>query len=207
MENDSGESLPSTERRDVVIVIRSDTPSSAIVRRKELIGPIWVNREAQKFSGVPEFYFVASTRALKSIASVEILQEFELGYENLAIGPAPGTIGGPREFRTALLRSRKLSELYVQHEGAVSFLSGSLFRTTVSLPPNVPSGNLKVSVYAFSQGQVTSSNSMTLFIDKSGIERQLTEFAQMAPIAYGLAVVFISVLAGFLASVAFRDRH
>jgi hypothetical protein len=48
---------------------------------------------------------------------------------------------------------------------------------------------------------------MTLFIDKSGIERQLTEFAQMAPIAYGLAVVFISVLAGFLASVAFRDRH
>ena len=194
-------------RRDVVVVIRSDTDSVAIVRRKDLLGPVWVNRESRQFANVPQFYFVASTRPLSDIASRETLQQFELGYANLSLGPAPGTSGGPKAFRDALLRSQAQSALYTQHEGAVSFLSGSLFRTTASLPPNVPSGNLKVSVYAFSGGQVVSSNSMTLFIDKTGIERAISTFAGQAPFFYGVLVVLLSVLSGLVASAAFRDRH
>lgn len=206
IESDSGGSLPATETRDLVVVVRSDRLSTATVRKKERLGLIWVNREARQFANVPGFYFVASTRKLKQIASDEMLQQFELGFENLAMGPAPGAIGGPRSFRKAFLDSRLRSELYGEHEGAVSFLSGSVFRTTVSLPPNVPAGNLRVLVFAFANGQVTSSNSMTLFVDKSGIERQLSEFAQFWPMLYGLAAVIFSVLAGLVAAVAFRER-
>jgi uncharacterized protein (TIGR02186 family) len=206
IESENGESIPATQTRDLVIVVRSDRLSTATVRKKERLGPIWVNRESRQFANVPSFYFVASTHPLKQIANVETLQQFELGFENLAMGPAPGAIGGPRSFRKAFLESRLRSELYGQHEGAVTFLSGSVFRTTVSLPPNVPAGNLRVLVFAFSNGQVTSSNSMTLFVDKSGIERQLSEFAQFWPMLYGLAAVIFSVLAGFLAAIVFRER-
>jgi uncharacterized protein (TIGR02186 family) len=207
IENDAGEALPATEHRDIVVIVRSDKPYVVTVRKEAPFGPIWVNREAQRFVGVPGFYFLASTRPLKEIAPEKVLEQFEIGAERVAIGPAPNTLGGPRDFREAILRTKAREELYSQHEGAVSFLSGSLFRTTVSLPPNVPAGNLKVLVYAFADGQVVSSNSMTLFIDKTGIERRLSEFAHGIPALYGLVAVLLSALAGFLASVAFRERH
>lgn len=207
IEMESGEALPTTEMRDVVVVIRSDKPYLVTVRKKDQVGPIWMNREQRRFAGVPGYYFLSSTRPLKDIASQEVLEQFEIGLERIALGPAPGAIGGPREFREAILRSKLNQDLYSQHEGAVSFLSGSLFRTTVALPPNVPAGHLKVLVYAFADGQVTSSSTMTLFIDKTGIERGLSEFAHHWPAFYGLAAVLLSALAGFLASLAFRERH
>lgn len=207
IESESGEALPATELRDIVVVIRSDKPYIVTVRKKERVGPIWMNRDTRGFAGVPGFYFLSSTRPLKDIAAGEVLDQFELGLDRIALGPAPGSVGGPREFREAILRAKTAQGVYSQHEGAVSFLSGSLFRTTVALPPNVPAGNLKVLVYAFADGQVTSSNTITLFIYKSGIERRLTEFAHYEPALYGLAAVVLSALAGFLASLAFRERH
>ncbi|MBL9097908.1 MAG: TIGR02186 family protein [Alphaproteobacteria bacterium] len=207
IELESGEALPATEMRDVVVVIRSDKPYLVTVRKKDQVGPIWMNRDQRRFAGVPGYYFLSSTRPLKDIASAEVLEQFEIGLDRIALGPAPGAIGGPREFREAILRTKMTQDLYSQHEGAVSFLSGSLFRTTVALPPNVPAGHLKVLVYAFADGQVTSSSTMTLFIDKTGIERGLSEFAHHWPLFYGLAAVLLSALAGFLASLAFRERH
>ena len=206
VESEAGEAISDGTRRDIVIVVRSDQESVATVRKKELAGPIWVNRETRQFAGVPGFYFIASSRPLKDIAQPQVLQQFELGLENLALGPAPGSNGGPPAFRQAFLESRVKGELYGQHEGAVTFMSGSLFRTTASLPPNVPAGNLRVLVYAFRDGRVVSSNAMTLFIDKTGIERQLSDFAQQWPAIYGFVAVLFSMLAGFSASVAFRER-
>jgi uncharacterized protein (TIGR02186 family) len=207
IETESGEALPATEARDVVVIIRSEKPYLVTVRKKEQVGPIWMNREQRRFAGVPGFYFLSSTRPLSEIASADVLEQFEIGLDRIAVGPAPGSVGGPRAFREAILRTKVAQDLYSQHEGAVSFLSGSLFRTTVALPPNVPAGHLKVLVYAFADGQVTSSSTMPLFIDKTGLERGLTDFAHHWPLFYGIAAVLLSALAGFLASLAFRERH
>jgi uncharacterized protein (TIGR02186 family) len=206
IENEEGEALPATEMRDVAVVVRSDEPYTVTVRKKERLGPIWVNRETQRFAGVPGFYFLSSTRPLKDIARGDLLAQYELGLERLAFGPAPGSIGGPREFRQAVVRRKKAEGLYSQHEGGVSFLSGSLFRSTVRLPPNVPAGNLKVQVFVFAAGEVTSTNTMTLYIDKSGIERSLSELADGEPLIYGLLAVVLSALAGFAAYIVFRER-
>ena len=206
IETEEGEMLPATEQRDIVVIVRSEKPYIVTVRKKERLGPIWMNRDSRSFADVPGFYFLASTRPLSDIASDEVRQQFELGLDHIALGPAPGSIGGPRVFREALLRAKATQGLYSQNEGAVSFLSGSLFRTTVALPPNVPAGNLKVIVYSFADRQVTSSSTITLFIDKGGIERRLSEFAHYEPFFYGVLAVLLSGLAGFLASLPFRQR-
>jgi uncharacterized protein (TIGR02186 family) len=207
IESESGEALPAIEPRDVVVVVRSDKPYLVSVRKKERVGPIWVNRDERRFAGVPGFYYIASTKALKDIATDEVLEQFELGLERIAFEPAPGAIGGPRAFREAILRAKVNQGLYVQQEGAVSYLSGTLFRTTVALPPNVPAGHLKVLVYSFADRQVTSSITNTLYIEKDLFERRLTDFARYEPALYGLLAVTLSALAGFLASLAFRERH
>jgi uncharacterized protein (TIGR02186 family) len=116
-------------------------------------------------------------------------------------------LGGPREYREAIVRSKIRGKLYSEHEGGVGFLSGSLFRTTVALPANVPAGDLKVLVYVFARKQITSFNSMTLFIDKTGIERQLYNLATDEPWLYGIGAILLSGLVGFLASLPFRERH
>lgn len=207
IESETGEALPADEPRDVVVVVRSDRPFRVTVRKKERVGPIWMNRDERRFAGVPGFYYIASTKPLKDIATEDVLEQFELGLDRISFGPARGALGGPRSFREAILRSKTSQGLYVQQEGAVSFLSGTLFRTTIALPPNVPAGHLKVLVYSFADKQVTSSNTNILYIEKDFFERRLTDFARYEPLLYGLLAIILSALAGFLASLAFRERN
>ena len=110
IENELGEALPATEMRDVVVVIRSDRPYTVTVRKKERVGPIYVNRDMRRFADVPGFYFLSSTRPLKDIAAREVLDQFELGLDHIAFGPAPGSIGGPRDFRQAIVRTKQRHE-------------------------------------------------------------------------------------------------
>lgn len=205
VESEEGRALPADAARDVVVVVRSEKPYVVTVRKKERAGPIWVNRDVQRFAGVPGFYFLSSTRPLKDIARETLLEQYELGLDRLILGLAPGAVVGPKEFRQALVRRKQAQQLYSQHEGGVSFLSGSLFRTTVRLPPNIPAGNLKVQVFMFARGEVTSTTQW-VFIDKSGVERQLSEFAVEEPGLYGLVAIVLSALAGFAAYLVFRER-
>ena len=196
-----GEVVQGNRSRDIIIVVRSDRSSRALVRRKEPVGPLWVNRDVLSFAEVPEFYLLAE------IAEPSVLQQFQLGVAQLDTGPSFGVALDAAAFRQAFLQARVADQLYSQHEGAVTFMSPTLFRTTLALPPNVPSGNLRVTVYAFRNGQITSSSSMTLFIDKTGIERALSDFSQREPLLYGLSALVVAVMAGLLAAAVFQNRH
>ena len=125
IENEEGQALPATEMRDVVVVIRSDKPYLVTVRKKERVGPIWMNQDEQRFAGVPGFYFLSSTRPLREIAAAEVLDQFELGLDRIVLGPAPGSVGGPRaNFARRCLRNRIRDDLYSQHEGGGEFSLG-----------------------------------------------------------------------------------
>ena len=52
-----------TPDTDVVVELKGPV-GDFVVRRKEPIGPIWLNQDRTKFHAVPGFYFVASTRPL-----------------------------------------------------------------------------------------------------------------------------------------------
>jgi uncharacterized protein (TIGR02186 family) len=104
IETDEGTALPATEVRDVVVVIRSDKPYFVTVRKKERVGPIFMNREERRFAGVPGFYFLSSTRPLREIAAADVLDQFELGLDRIALGPAPA-VRGPR-ISQAILRTK-----------------------------------------------------------------------------------------------------
>ena len=112
IETDEGTALPATEVRDVVVVIRSDKPYFVTVRKKERVGPIWMNREERSFAGVPGFYFLSSTRPLREIAAADVLDQFELGLDRIALGPAPGSVGGPRAFLEAFFRTKIRQVVY-----------------------------------------------------------------------------------------------
>jgi uncharacterized protein (TIGR02186 family) len=192
--------------QDLVIVIRGpDVPMT--VRRKARVLGIWVNREQIELGGMPGYYFLASTRPIDDIASLSTLGRFKLGTANLE--PVVHGSVDPAEvaaFRAAAIRDRKRERLYWESPTGIEFLSRTLFRARIPVPASVPPGQYRAEVYLFRGGTVVSAQSSPLFIDKSGFERRVYNYAYDASLAYGSAAVVMAFAFGWLAFLLFRQR-
>jgi uncharacterized protein (TIGR02186 family) len=188
--------------RDIVVVVRGPE-TDVTVRRRDRVAGVWVNRDAAKFSGMPAFYFLASTRPLHDIAPRDVLTQYGLGALNLT----PSAITSHHAslpFREAAVRQLETRGLYTEAPGAIDFHSENLFKTVVPIPAVVARGQYNVEVYLFRGGDVESVQSTPFFIDQTGLERRLYNFAHGRPLGYALLAVGMSVLFGWAASVLMR---
>lgn len=202
---ESPDPFATAEGRDIVVVVRGpDVP--ATVRRKEHIAGLWVNADAVTFQGLPGFYYVASTRPLSEIASLAVLERYELGLLNLKSSVVRGEREGAEAFRAAAVRLKVADGLYRQSDSGVEQLGASLFRATVPLPANVPPGSYKTEVYLFRNGAAIDAWSQPLPVDKTGFERRLFRWATEDPFVYGVVAVLLAVAMGWLSSVVLRER-
>jgi uncharacterized protein (TIGR02186 family) len=188
--------------RDIVVVVRGPG-QPMVVRRRDRIAGVWVNRDAARFEGLPAYYYLASTAPLARIAAPDALARYGIGVQGLR----PSQIGShhdPEPFRQAAFRRLRRDGLYSESPGSIDFLSETLFRTRVPVPAGVTRGQYNVEVYLFRDGQVVSAQSTPLFVDATGLERRLFNLAHEAPLSYGLACVFMAMLLGWISSVLFR---
>jgi uncharacterized protein (TIGR02186 family) len=187
--------------RDIVVVVRG--PDADItIRRRDRVAGVWINHDAAKLSGMPAYYFLASSRPLKTIAPQPALTHYNIGLQNLQ----PDAVHSHHDyepFRQAALRHLTKDQLYTETAG-VEFLSETLFRAHVPVPAGVPRGQYNVEVYLFRNGEVLSAQSTPLFIDQTGLERRLYNFARNQPFGYGLAAVVMAVIMGWISSLLFR---
>jgi uncharacterized protein (TIGR02186 family) len=188
----------------VVVVVRGPA-SDIVVRRKERVLGIWVNRAARTYKNVPSFYALASDRSLDRVTGPELLREHELGVANLSLKlysrgtdilPAP-------EFAESLRQIRENRGLFSENDKGVEFLGSTLFRATLDLPSDVPVGVHTVTAYLFREGQFLASRSGTFRVEKEGLEKWLFTLAHFYSLWYGLLAVGLAVLTGWLASVVF----
>jgi uncharacterized protein (TIGR02186 family) len=193
--------------KDVVVVLRG--PGEDITaRRKEKVAGIWMNYGSQTFKGIPSYYAVASTRNLKAIASPEVLQRYQIGFENLKFLPGKNKNLSDKadieKFKKAVIKLKKKDELFVQSPGGVRFLGNTLFRASIELPANVTVGSYSADVYLFRDGKLVHVQNSPLYITKSGFERFIFNMAQRRPTTYGIVAVIIALFFGWLAAVVFR---
>ncbi len=178
-----------------------------IVRRKDRIAGIWVNRESLEFERVPIYYAVASSAPLEEIAEPEVLARHELGVEHLRLEPVDAAgfdADQIKSFRDALVRNKQRQQLYSSAPPSVSFLGPNLFRTTLSFPANVPPGIYQVQVFEIEDGYVKDAQRSALVISKVGFEADVFDFAHQRAPLYGLLAIVIAVSLGWLAGVIFR---
>jgi len=193
--------------KDVVVVVRG--PSEDITaRRKENIAGIWMNYGSQTFKDVPSYYAVASTRNLRAIATPEVLQRYQIGFENLKFAPGKNeNLNGEAEldkFKKAVIKLKKKDKLFVESSGGVRFLGNTLFRASIALPAIVTVGNYSADVYLFRDSKLVHVQNSPLYITKSGFERFIFQMAQDTPTTYGMIAVIIALFCGWLAAVVFR---
>lgn len=194
-----------TGSRDIVVIVRG--PDAVMtVRKKDRVAGIFLNRDQAKLVGMPSYYFLASTRPVDQIAASYTLQAHSVGLENIK----PEHIFShhdPNPFREALIRHKTRDGLYGEAPGGVELLSQTLFRARIPVPATVPRGTYTVEVYLFRAGTVISAQSTPLFIDQTGLERRLYNFAHESPLSYGISTVLMAMLLGWASSLAFRRNE
>lgn len=188
------------------VIVTVEGPSApVIVRHKERVAGIWINRGAVRVDSAPSFYAVATTRPLRDILSETDDLRYRISLANVirAIGISDEAPDAPA-YVAALQRIRTVENNYRLAQDSVLLLRQSLFRTEVALPANLIEGVYKVRIFLTRGGKVIDMEESQINVQKAGLERFLFNLAQNQPLVYGLASLLLAALAGWGASEVFR---
>ncbi len=192
-----------------VIVVVDGTHAPLVARRKSRVAGIWINTEAVEFRSLPSYYAITSTRPISQIAPRDVLKKQGIGFSHVVMVPTPEDqrdvkTGEMEAFKDAVVRIKKRESLYLQDDQGVTFIGQSLFRSSITLPANVPVGPLTARVYLFRDGRLLARHESSVSLQREGIERILHTFAFDYPFYYGVFAVFLAVFAGLAASALFQ---
>jgi uncharacterized protein (TIGR02186 family) len=190
---------------DVIAVVRGPD-RSVVVRRKSKIAGIWMNTRGVTFAGVPSYYALYSTRPLDQIAPPGVQALHQIGLDNLRF-TSEGTLTAEdrTSFRAALIDEQIRQGLYVKDPGRVVFLGEHLFRATIEFPANVPTGTYLFEIFLVRDRAVASGQTTPLVVSQVGVDADVNDFAQRRALSYGILAVAGAAMAGWLASLPFRN--
>lgn len=177
-------------------------------RRKERVLGIFVNLDSREFVRVPSYLAIIGNRPFNQIASPDVLRRQQVGIDNFILTQRVGadfadTVSDD-PFRKAFVRLKEEQNLYSQSATAVNFLTPTVFRGSVPVPANAPTGLYDVDVKLFAKGGLTAHTTTSFTVTKAGVEQYVAEAAQDNSLLYGLATMSMALAVGWLASVAFR---
>jgi uncharacterized protein (TIGR02186 family) len=202
---DPGKALGS----DYGLVVTVTGPRETLrTRRKARVAGIFVNVDSREFVRVPSYLAILTDRPVGEIAGPEILRRLQVGMDNFILTQRVGadfadTVSDD-PFRKAFIRLKQQQNLYSQSDKAVTFLTPTVFRASVPVPANAPTGLYGVDVKLFARGVMVSHTTTSFVVTKAGIEEYVAEAAQDHSVLYGLATMSMALAIGWLASVAFR---
>ncbi|MBL4891832.1 MAG: TIGR02186 family protein [Rhizobiaceae bacterium] len=191
-----------------VLVTVKGPARDLVVRKKQRVLGVWVNRRSRTYGEVPGFYTVVSAKPVQDSASKDVLKKNKLGVSNLdfyLIGRDRQTLmlKAP-EFSAALNRIRADEELFTEQDSGLSFIGKTLFRAAVELPANVPIGTHEVTAHLLLKGEIIDTKTASFTVAKVGFERWIYELAHENSFLYGLMAVLLAISTGWLANVLFR---
>lgn len=190
---------------DMISVIRGPDARFSI-RKMEKNNLIWTPGPKHAVGPAPGLYLTFSTRDVDDIAPLPLQDELRLDAEYLDIpmGNRAAIIGEASLFRNAFLSEAEGAGLYGASANGIAFKKGALFTINASLPANTPVGEYEVAVHLFRNGERIASDTTFLAVNRVGLERRIYDIAHQRPVSYGIFCVALSLLAGWLASLAFR---
>lgn len=198
---------PLRQRYDIVATVTGPR-QNLVTRRKDRVVGIWTNVDSRIFVNVPAYLGVLTTRPIPAISDRESLRRLQVGLDNFILTQRIGTDFGDvvvdDPFRTNFLRIQREKGVYLEKEGAITFLSPTLFRADIPLPAEVPFGRYQADVKLFADGKVVATDATSLVILKVGFEQFVANSAREHGVLYGLAAVAMALMTGWLASVIFR---
>ncbi len=192
---------------DLVVTVLGPR-QTLVTRKKERVFGIWTNATSRTFVETPAYLAVLSNRAIDQITSPENMQRLAIGLANVPIPQKVGISKVPTvpddTYRVALIRLKAGHGLYREEANAVTFLTPTLFRASITIPAEAPLGNYEVDIKLFADGTNLAQTTSALEIVKVGVEQYVANAARDHALLYGLATMLMALTTGWLASVIFR---
>lgn len=192
---------------DIVVTI-SGPRQTFVTRRKARVLGIWANVDSRTFIETPSYLAVLTNRPIAAIVSVDNARRLQVGIENMQLKQKYGGdfTDTPREdpFRINFVQLKRDLKLYAEEDKAVTFLTPTLFRADIPLPPVAPLGNYDVEVKLLSEGNQVTRATSAFELVKFGFEQFVADSARNHGLLYGLATAILAFVTGWFASVLFR---
>ncbi|NCF48244.1 MAG: hypothetical protein GWP36_01830, partial [Bacteroidetes bacterium] len=215
------------ENGDDVVLLVSGPNIRLAQRRSDKVAGIWVNVETKVWENAPSFYHVFSTRPLTEITDSTGLADAMIGASALPLSFTPyegGAISDPNssghdnagngddvskpsaQMIEGLVRNMKDLGLWAESNSGVTVQRNTLFRATLTLPKNVPTGDYEVRVVHFRDGTILSEETTAMIVKRAGFSAAIYNFAHEHSALYGIFAIIFAVCSGWLAAVAFRRK-
>jgi uncharacterized protein (TIGR02186 family) len=189
---------------DIVVVVRGPA-KDYIVRKKEEIAGIWINRERMKFFGVPQFYAIASSRPLSDIEQANLFRQLGIGIEHLLIPPVTQEWKEKfPDFSKAFLDYQQSRKRFKADSENIQFMAETLFKMTIEFPDNIPAGNYTAEIYLVNGGIIIGMQSIPITVVKSGLDAFLHSYAHEHPALYGITAIVLALSIGWFAGRLFE---
>ena len=171
-----------------------------VTRRKPRFG-IWINTDSGSSSECrPTALF--SQPAFDAIASPEV--QGGSSSANTSVTQRRALRRVVRTTRSQRFVRLRTHGLYREETSAVTFLTPTLFRTSIPLPAEVPIGLYNVEIKLFADGALVTKTDTAFEIVKVGFEQFVATTAQQHGFVYGLVTAFMALMTGWMASIVFR---
>lgn len=185
------------EPGDLAVVVRGPE-RNMVVRHKDKVMGIWMNRESVRFRGVPSYYDFAVGGSENDLAPAAVRRQLGIGLDGLSIAPVGREDAQIADrFREALIRNKQAEGLFPLSPENITFLSGDFFRASFDMPSAVPMGEYEVQALLFRDGKLVARRDTTLRVTQVGISARLFLFAYNQGLAYGLCAVLFALGAGW----------
>lgn len=193
-----------TQPGDMAITVRGPT-ETMMVRRKEQILGIWMNRKSLRFEEVPSYYDLALSGKESDIAPSDILLRYDIGLDALQFETRENVDTAVVDtFREALIRNKQGQGLFPLEPKPIKFINNDFFRASFYLPANVPTGLYRVKAYLFRDGQVVDTQEREIKVAQTGFSAEIFLFSRTQSLAYGLIAVLMALFFGWGAYVVLR---
>ena len=195
------------KKGDDIIVVVTGPKGLVTVQKKEKILGVWVNTQKVNYINAPKYLNISSNRDINQILNQKTRKISEIGLNNLNVRIQPGKNINPqneKEWRKALTRNMLKSNLWSLNENSVALNKDALFRSYLTLPSNVPTGNFNVKILHYRNSKLISKETSTINVLKSGISAEIYNIAHNYSTLYGIFAVLLAVLIGWATNLIFR---
>lgn len=198
-------SISRSGKYDVVVTVAGPA-APLVVREKERVGPIWINRTLRRYPDVPGYFALLTSGPLASIANEAARERQKMGidYYLTRASTVSGAEGREAAAAAALSRLRKRVDLLVEDARAVQMPRPNIFSAAAILPSTAPTGRYVVSITVLSDGVPLKTTNTSFVVRKIGTEALIAAFARDNGWLYGLIAALSALVIGYVGNLMFR---
>ena len=187
-----------TGKYQVVVVVQGPRNDVLVQAKARTLG-VWMNARGERFASVPSYYAIHASESAR-----EIIEEDSAAGGPLSLAGVTDADPAKAEFLDAYIRQRRSQFLYREEIGAVDMLTNTFFRTLIPLPGLAEDGEYEVNVYLYVGGVLLDVHELSFSVAKVGFEQNLSQLARDRPLVYGVAVVLLALVTGYLGGMLFK---